>query len=204
MSQPASKDADSCPSAPSQQALHPPTATLTATGPTQIGAIAPLNLAGHLSHVDSQGAARMVDIGDKPVSRRAATARAVCAMNLATAEAVRNNSATKGDVLGVARLAGIGAAKRTDELIPLCHGLPLESVAVDFSWLDTTHLEVTATVHCTGKTGVEMEALVAANVAALTVYDMCKSSDRAMRIEWVELVRKSGGVRGDFERGQSD
>jgi cyclic pyranopterin monophosphate synthase len=159
---------------------------------------------GHLSHIDSRGAARMVDIGDKPVTRRTATARAVCVMNAGTAEAVRNNSTTKGDVLGVARLAGIGAAKRTDQLIPLCHSLPLESVGVEFRWLDSTHLEVTATVHCTGKTGVEMEALVAASAAALTVYDMCKSSDRAMHIDRVELLRKSGGVRGDFERGQSD
>lgn len=204
MSEPANKNADTGQAASGQQACDHPKLAPTTTGSTQSSANALPNPAGHLSHVDSQGAARMVDIGDKPVSKRAATARAVCTMNLVTAEAVRNNSATKGDVLGVARLAGISAAKRTDELIPLCHGLPLESVAVEFSWLDSTHLEVTATVHCTGKTGVEMEALVAANVAALTVYDMCKSSDRAMRIERVELERKSGGVRGDFERGQTD
>lgn len=204
MSQPASQNPDTVQAVSNQQARANPNVAPTTAGSTQIDAEAPLNPTGRLSHVDPQGAARMVDIGVKCVSKRVATARAVCVMNLVTAEAVRNNSATKGDVLGVARLAGIGAAKRTDELIPLCHGVPLESVAVDFLWLDSTHLEVTATVHCTGKTGVEMEALVAANLAALTVYDMCKSSDRAMRVEQIELVRKSGGMRGDFERGQTD
>ncbi len=157
-----------------------------------------------LSHIDSNGSARMVDVGDKPTTRRTATARAVCQMNQQTADAVRTNSNAKGDVLGVARIAGIAAAKRTSELIPLCHSLPLELVSVDFQWLEATRLEVTATVHCTGKTGVEMEAMVAASLAALTIYDMCKASDREMQIEQVELIRKSGGVRGDFERGQSE
>ena len=155
-----------------------------------------------LSHVDPHGAARMVDIATKPATARTATARAVCCMNELTSQAVRNNSNSKGDVLAVARIAGISGAKRTDELIPLCHSLPLEHLGIEFRWLDPTHLEVTATARCTGKTGVEMEAMVAASLAALTVYDMCKSSDREMRIENVELLRKSGGVRGDFERIQ--
>ena len=153
-----------------------------------------------LTHVDEQGAAHMVDVGSKPITVRTAEARGVCAMQPATAEAIRNNSAAKGDVLAVARVAGVMAAKRTDGLIPLCHSLPLDSVTVDFEWESGAHLVVTARVACTGRTGVEMEALVAVSVASLTVYDMCKSMDREMSIERVELVRKSGGASGDFRR----
>ncbi len=157
---------------------------------------------GQLTHVDSLGKARMVDVGDKPTTHRTAAARAICVMNAATAQAIRDNSLSKGDVLQVARLAGISAAKRTDELIPLCHSVPLDAVQVEFQWLDLTRLQVVTTASCTGRTGVEMEALVAASVAALTVYDMCKSGDRAMSIEVIQLQSKSGGARGDFQRGE--
>ncbi len=157
---------------------------------------------GRLTHIDSQGKARMVDVGDKPITRRSASATAVCVMDSLTADAIRGNSLSKGDVLQVARLAGIGAAKRTDELIPLCHSLPLDDVHVEFQWLEATRLQVLTTSSATGRTGVEMEALVAASVAALTVYDMCKSSDRGMRIECIQLQSKSGGARGDFQRGE--
>ncbi len=153
-----------------------------------------------LTHVDPQGQARMVDVGQKEVTRRTATATAQCVMSLGTAEAVRQNTLRKGDVLQVARIAAIAAAKRTDELIPLCHTLPLDALEVDFAWLDPTRLQVLTTASTHGKTGVEMEALVAASLAALTIYDMCKSSDREMRIECIELRSKTGGVRGDFSR----
>ncbi len=153
-----------------------------------------------LSHVSPEGEARMIDVGEKPVSRRTAEAVATCVMNLQTAEAIRGNTLKKGDVLQVARLAAIGAAKRTDELIPLCHSVPLDSVQVQFDWVDQTRLQITVASVATGKTGVEMEALVGASLAALTVYDMCKSSDREMRIEDICLRRKTGGQRGDFTR----
>ncbi len=152
------------------------------------------------SHLDQAGKARMVDVGEKSVTRRTATASAVCAMNIATAEAIRCNLIRKGDVLQVARLAAIGAAKRTDELIPLCHTVPLDSIDVQFEWLEPTRLQVIATSAATGRTGVEMEALVAASIAALTVYDMCKSSDRELRVELIQLESKSGGIHGDFRR----
>lgn len=160
----------------------------------------PESASGRLSHINSKGEARMVDVGAKPVTRRTATAVAVCVMNLHTAQAIRGNSLSKGDVLQVARLAGIGAAKRTDELIPLCHTVPLDDVQVQFEWLEPTRLQVLTTSSATGRTGVEMEALVAASLAALTIYDMCKSSDRGLRIESIQLHSKSGGVHGDFQR----
>ena len=158
---------------------------------------------GRLSHIDDQGSAHMVDVGDKSVTRRQATAQAVCVMNAETAQAVRNNTLRKGDVLQVARLAAIAAAKRTDELIPLCHTLPLESVGVHFQWLDDVRLQIQVTTAATARTGVEMEAMVAASLAALTIYDMCKSSDRQLTIEQVQLLNKSGGARGDFHRSPS-
>ncbi len=142
----------------------------------------------------------MVDVGAKPATLRSATARAVCTMNSQTADQVRANTLKKGDVLQVARLAGIMAAKRTDELIPLCHSLVLDSVSVEFEWLNATQLQITAVTRCTGKTGVEMEAMLAASLASLTVYDMCKSSDREIRIDGLELIHKSGGVHGEFKR----
>ncbi|MEZ6136924.1 MAG: cyclic pyranopterin monophosphate synthase MoaC [Pirellulaceae bacterium] len=154
----------------------------------------------HLTHVDGQGQARMVDVGSKPITRRLATARSTCRMQPETARQVRANANKKGDVLQVARIAAIMAAKRTDSLIPLCHSLPLDSVSVEFEWQSEAQLRISATVACTGRTGVEMEALVAVSVAGLTVYDMCKSIDRELCIENVELVSKSGGVHGDFQR----
>ena len=152
------------------------------------------------SHLDEDGAAQMVHVGQKPISLRTAVASAVCKMNLQTADAVRAQATAKGDVLQVARLAAISAAKRTDELIPLCHSLPLDSVEVEFRWVDPQRLEISVRVRATGRTGVEMEAMTAASVGALTVYDMCKASDRAMEIGEIRLLRKTGGVRGDYER----
>lgn len=162
--------------------------------------VVPAEDSARLSHIDSQGNAHMVDVGDKAITRRQATAQAVCVMNAETAAAVRNNSLRKGDVLQVARLAAIAAAKRTDELIPLCHTLPLESVDVQFQWLDDFRLQLRVTAAATARTGVEMEAMVGASLAALTIYDMCKSSDRQLTIEQVQLLSKSGGVSGDFQR----
>jgi cyclic pyranopterin phosphate synthase len=149
------------------------------------------------SHFDARGNAAMVDVGVKPATERTATARARVAMLPATAAMIRSGGAKKGDVLGVARIAGIMAAKRTSELIPLCHPLPISAVTLD---LDVTAdaVEIAATVRTTGQTGVEMEALTAASVAALTVYDMCKSVDRGMRIEAVRLTHKAGGKSGEF------
>lgn len=141
----------------------------------------------------------MVDISGKSATVRNASARAVCQMQESTAEAIRGGDLPKGEVLSVARLAGIMAAKRTDELIPLCHSLGLESVNVDFCWRSSQELEIIVHVQATGRTGVEMEALCGASIAALTVYDMCKASDRSIRIFDVQLLKKSGGSRGDFE-----
>jgi cyclic pyranopterin phosphate synthase len=155
---------------------------------------------GELSHFDSAGASRMVDVGDKPITRRSARASGVVRMAAETLTLVRDKRTAKGDVLEVARLAGIMATKRTAELIPLCHTLPLESVTVDFSFDDDRTLRIEATVQVEAKTGVEMEALTAVSVAALTVYDMCKSVDRGMSIESIRLEEKSGGRSGDWNR----
>lgn len=152
------------------------------------------------THLDRSGAAKMVDVGQKEATHREAVAQACVKMEAATAEAILDNRNKKGEVLQVARLAGIMAAKRTDELIPLCHGLPLESIEVAFEFADATRLMVTATARVTAKTGVEMEAMTAASVAALTIYDMCKAIDRGMEIEHVRLMRKSGGKSGTFQR----
>jgi cyclic pyranopterin monophosphate synthase len=151
-----------------------------------------------LTHFDAEGRAVMVDVGAKAVTDRSATARARVVMLPATLAMIRAGTAKKGDVLGVARLAGIMAAKRTADLIPLCHPLPITSVAIDLEPAGDDAVEITATVKTTGQTGVEMEALTAASVAALTVYDMCKAVDRAMRIEGLRVVAKSGGKSGDF------
>jgi len=153
-----------------------------------------------LTHFDAEGRAVMVDVGAKPVTDRAATARARVVMLPATLAMIRGGTAKKGDVLGVARLAGIMAAKRTAELIPLCHPLPITAVTVDLEPVGEDAVEIMATVKTTGQTGVEMEALTAASVAALTVYDMCKAVDRAMRIEGLRVVAKSGGKSGDFKQ----
>jgi cyclic pyranopterin phosphate synthase len=150
-----------------------------------------------LTHFDAEGAAAMVDISAKSITLRTATARARVAMQPETAATIAAGTAKKGDVLGVARLAGIMAAKRTSDLIPLCHPLPIDAVSVDLV-AHAEAVEITATVRTTGRTGVEMEALTAVSVAALTVYDMCKSIDRAMRIENLRVVHKHGGKSGTF------
>lgn len=153
-----------------------------------------------LTHLDDSGAARMVDVGAKPASDRRAVARAVVRMAPATAAAVAAGDAPKGDVLGTARLAGIQAAKRTDELIPLCHQLPLSFVGVDLE-IDAGAgtVTITAEARTTAPTGVEMEAMTAAAVAALTVYDMVKGVERGVEVTEVVLLAKSGG-RHDYER----
>ncbi len=142
----------------------------------------------------------MVDVGGKAVARRTARASGEVRMAAETLALVRDKRAAKGDVLEVARLAGIMAAKRTAELIPLCHPLFIESVTIDFSFVDDQTLRVEATVHVDAKTGVEMEALTAVSVAALTVYDMCKSVDRGMSIGPIRLEEKSGGRSGAWVR----
>ena len=157
---------------------------------------------GELTHLDEHGRARMVDVGDKPVSDRRAVARASVRMAPATAAAVRDGNAPKGDVIATARIAGIQAAKRTSELIPLCHGLPLSSVDVEAE-IDAGAgtVTLTATARTRAQTGVEMEALTAASIAALTVYDMVKALEKGVEIAEVVLLEKSGGRSGDWRRG---
>ncbi|MFI5000569.1 MAG: cyclic pyranopterin monophosphate synthase MoaC [Reyranellales bacterium] len=152
-----------------------------------------------LSHFDSTGNARMVDVGPKDVTERVAVAHARITMQAATLKLIQSRKAAKGDVLAVAQLAGIMAAKKTPELIPLCHPLSLSSVDVKLT-VDTRRkaVDIEATCKLKGRTGVEMEALTAASVAALTVYDMCKSVDRGMVISEVKLLHKSGGKSGTF------
>lgn len=151
------------------------------------------------SHFDEAGNAVMVDVGGKAVTERVATASGRVLMRPETLEMIERRAAAKGDVLGVARLAGIMGAKRTAELIPLCHPLPLSSVQVDLApCADPPSVEITATCRSVGRTGVEMEALCAVSAAALTVYDMCKAVDRAMRITDVRLRHKSGGKSGTY------
>ena len=153
-----------------------------------------------LTHVADSGEARMVDVGPKDPTRRVAMAKGSVVMSADTLALIRTNSAEKGDVLGVARVAGVMAAKNTAQLIPLCHPLPLDQVTVGFELIDEpASVAITSEARTTARTGVEMEALTAVSVAALTIYDMCKSSDRRMRIEGVRLVRKSGGRSGDIE-----
>ncbi len=152
-----------------------------------------------LTHVDQSGKAQMVDVGDKSDTQREAVARGRVLMRPETLALIRDNAFDKGDVLGVARIAGIMGAKNTSQLIPLCHPLPLNKIAVEFDLDDAASaVNITSTARTTGKTGVEMEALTAVSVAALTIYDMCKAVDRAMRIEAIRLVRKTGGKSGDI------
>ena len=153
-----------------------------------------------LTHVDETGAARMVEVGGKADTRREATAECFVRMGPETVRAVREAALAKGDALGVARVAGIMAAKRTHELIPLCHPLPITGVEVDFDLLDDG-VRVQATARVTGPTGVEMEALTAAAVAGLTLIDMVKALERGVSIERVRLLAKSGGRSGDWRRG---
>ena len=153
-----------------------------------------------LTHFDAAGHAAMVDVGAKAETARAATAKVRVVMLPATLALIRSGTASKGDVLGVARLAGIMGAKRTADLIPLCHPLPISAVTVDLEAEGEDSVAITATVRTTGRTGVEMEALTAASIAALTVYDMVKAVDRGMRIEGLRVVEKSGGKSGDFRQ----
>ena len=152
-----------------------------------------------LSHLDAQGNAHMVDVSDKDVTARSATASALVKMRPETLTLILEGKAKKGDVLATARIAGIMAAKKTHELIPLCHPLMITKVSVEFA-PDTEHsiIAVTATVKVEGKTGVEMEALTACSIACLTLYDMCKAVDRAMTITDLRLIEKSGGKSGHF------
>lgn len=156
-----------------------------------------------LSHLNARGEASMVDVSDKPPTVREARARGRLRMSAATLDAIFEGGAPKGDVLGVARIAGIQAAKRTSDLIPLCHPLPLAKVALDFSADGEGVLAIDAYCKVTGRTGVEMEALTAVSVAALAVYDMCKAMDRGMTIENVGLAEKSGGKSGTWRRAAS-
>jgi len=153
------------------------------------------------THFDKEGKARMVDVSDKAETERTATAKGSVLMQPTTLALIKEGGVKKGDVLSVARLAGIMGAKRTPDLIPLCHPLALTSVQVDLTLDEARNaVDITATCKLTGKTGVEMEALTAVSVAALTVYDMCKAVDKAMQIVDIRLTHKSGGKSGTFER----
>jgi cyclic pyranopterin phosphate synthase len=155
---------------------------------------------GPLSHLNDKGEANMVDVSGKSATRRVAVASARLAMTPETLNEIVHNGVAKGDVLAVARVAGIQGAKRCADLIPLCHPLALSKVQVDFETEGETQLLIRTQVTVTGKTGVEMEALTAASVAALTVYDMCKAMDKGMVIESVQLEEKTGGKSGDWKR----
>lgn len=151
-----------------------------------------------LSHLSPAGEARMVDVGAKPLTRRTAKASALVTMRPETAERIQAGNLPKGDVLGTARLAGIMAAKRTHELIPLCHPLPLDSVDVQIAFISATEARIVAVVRATWRTGVEMEALTAVSIAALTLYDMSKAIDKGMIIGPIALLSKTGGKSGDY------
>ena len=151
-----------------------------------------------LSHINKKGEAQMVDVAPKAVSKRSARAEATIKMNAAAFNAIQQGNNKKGDVLGAARFAGIMAAKKTAELIPLCHPLPITSIRLDFE-LGANAIIIQAKVEASAKTGVEMEALTAASVAALTIYDMAKALDKGMVIEKIRLLEKSGGASGDYK-----
>ena len=160
-------------------------------------------MSGPLTHFDAEGRAQMVDVSAKPATARVAVAEGRVEMSAATLALVAEGRAAKGDVLGVARLAGIMAAKRTADLIPLCHPLPLSRVALDLvADPRVPGVRITATVATTGPTGVEMEALTAVSVAALTVYDMLKAAEKGMRLSGIRLMSKEGGKSGRFEAAQ--
>jgi cyclic pyranopterin phosphate synthase len=159
-------------------------------------------LSAQLTHLDEHGRARMVDVGAKPDTERVAVAQGRVLMQPETLALIRAGGVAKGDTLTVAQIAGIQAAKRTHELIPMCHPLLLTHISVDLTPAESdghAYVQIEATVRTLGRTGVEMEALVAASVAALTVYDMCKAADRAMQITAVRLVHKSGGASGTYD-----
>jgi len=157
-----------------------------------------------LSHLDEKGQARMVDVGEKPPTERMAVARCEVRMAPATLRLITEGKAAKGDVLSVSRVAGIMAAKRTPDLIPLCHPIPISSVSVEFNPKDDSTLGIEATVRCVGQTGVEMEAMTAACVAGLTVYDMVKGVDKGVMVDRVRLVQKQGGRSGHYKRDGED
>ena len=156
----------------------------------------------NLTHLDSSGKAHMVDVGSKSVTRRSASATGLVVMKPETLNAIYDSQISKGEVLAVARIAGIMAAKQTDELIPLCHSLGLDSVEIQFSKVGSDRIRIDSHVSCTGKTGVEMEAIIATSIAAATIYDMCKAIDRGMIISEIKLVSKTGGKSGDFTRAE--
>jgi cyclic pyranopterin phosphate synthase len=160
-------------------------------------------MAKKLSHVNSRGEARMVDISLKGVSVREAVAKGSVMMQPATQELVKSNSMKKGDVLAVARVAGIMAAKKVPDFIPLCHTIPLDSITIDFDLTATDCIGITSTVKSTGKTGVEMEALTAVAIAALTIYDMCKAVEKGMTITDIYLETKTGGKSGAYKRKEA-
>jgi cyclic pyranopterin monophosphate synthase len=155
---------------------------------------------GELSHFDGSGASRMVDVSSKAVTERSATASGLIRMAPATLAMILDRKVSKGDVFAVARLAGIMAAKRTGDLIPLCHPLGIDGVTVDFEPEGDRSVKISATVTVQGRTGVEMEALTAVSIAALTIYDMCKAVDRGIEIDRVRLESKSGGRSGEYRR----
>jgi cyclic pyranopterin phosphate synthase len=155
-----------------------------------------------LNHINGAGEARMVDIGKKPDTRREALAQALLSMEETTLGLILEGGLPKGDVIGTARIAGIMAAKKTAELIPLCHPIPLDSVELDIEIQNRNQLLIKALVRTTWHTGAEMEALCAVSAAALTIYDMCKSVDKGMEIGEIRLLRKTGGKSGSFERGK--
>lgn len=156
-----------------------------------------------LTHINENGDAHMVDVGEKDITRREAQAQAVVTMQPETLRMILSDRTKKGDVLGCARIAGIMAAKRTAELIPMCHAIPIDNVTVDIEPQNDTQLRIVVTARCTWKTGIEMEALTAASTAALTIYDMCKAVDRGMHIDEIYLLLKSGGKSGEFRREEA-
>ena len=156
-----------------------------------------------LTHIDANGHAVMVDVGGKAVTERTALAKGRICMSPEAFAAIREGTAKKGDVLGVARVAGIMAAKRTSDLIPLCHPLAMTHCSVDFELLEHEHaVEAACMTRVTGRTGIEMEAMTGVSVALLTIYDMCKAVDRSMRIEQIRLVHKEGGKSGTYDRAE--
>ena len=162
-------------------------------------------MAEKLSHIDSRGNAHMVDVGQKPVTNRIAAARSSVTMSTHAFESVVKGSVPKGDVLSVVRIAGMQAAKKTSDLIPLCHPLPIEQIEIEIEPdKNSASFTITATVRCSGKTGVEMEALTAVSVAALTMYDMCKSLDKSITITDICLLSKSGGESGTYTRSDTE
>jgi cyclic pyranopterin monophosphate synthase len=157
-------------------------------------------MSGQLTHFDSSGASRMVNVGSKEITERMARAQAFVSMEPATLKLIQDRQFAKGDVLEVARLAGIMATKQTQNLIPLCHSLGLDSASIDYEFVGDRRVRIEARVSNHGRTGVEMEAMTAVSIAALTVYDMCKAVDRWMSIGPMELLEKSGGKSGHLER----